>query len=200
MASPVNLCRPTYSLLYCNPRTKFHWNGQNPIARFSIQRLHSHLQASSRRSSSYPEDGGSAIVNPRNWNNIRIEDFNYDDNDDESDEEDEDRSLDLLVRFVQNVFRKVSKRARKAVRSVLPMSLSTKLVGFSVNGVIILTFLWVLKAFLEVICTLGTVIFVSILFIRGVWSAISYIQENRNSKTNVFGGDSGIWSGAAPAS
>ncbi|RZC54648.1 hypothetical protein C5167_013501 [Papaver somniferum] len=198
MASSVNLCRPTY--LYCNPGKKFLSNGQNPIARFPVQRFPCHLQASSRRSSNYPQDGESAIVNPRNWNNISIGDFNYDDNDDESDEEDGDRSLDLLVRFVQNVFRKVSKRARKAVRSVLPMSLSTKLVGFSVNGVIILTFLWVLKAFLEVICTLGTVIFVSILFIRGVWSGISYIQENRNSKTNVFGSDSGIWSGAAPAS
>ncbi|KAI3992187.1 hypothetical protein MKX01_015078 [Papaver californicum] len=183
MASSVNLSRPAY--LYCNRKTKHHPNGQNPIARFPVHGFPRHLQASSRRSSNYPQDRESAIVNPRNWNNISIGDFNYDDNDDESDEEDEDR---------------ISKRARKAVRSVLPISLSTKLVGFSVNGVIILTFLWVLKAFLEVICTLGTVIFVSILFIRGVWSGISYIQENRNSKTNVFGSDSGIWGGATPAS
>lgn len=49
---------------------------------------------------------------------------------DEEEDEDEDRSLDLLVRFVQNVFRKVSKRARKAVRSVLPVSIPTKLVPF----------------------------------------------------------------------
>jgi len=48
--------------------------------------------------------------------------------DDEDDENDEDRSLDLLVRFVQNVFKKVSKRARKAVRSVLPFPISTHLV------------------------------------------------------------------------
>ncbi|KAI3972704.1 hypothetical protein MKX01_019362 [Papaver californicum] len=195
MASSVNLCRPTY--LYCNPKTKYYSNGQNPTARVPIHGFPRHLHASSRRSSNYPQDRESAIVNPRNWNNISIGDFNYDD---ESDDEDEDRSLDLLVRFVQNVFRKVSNRARKAVRSVLPISLSTKLVGFSVNGVIILTFLWLLKAFLEVICTLGTVIFVSILFIRGVWSGISYIQENRNSKTNVFGSDSDIWTGATSAS
>ncbi|XP_073029728.1 uncharacterized protein [Primulina eburnea] len=72
----------------------------------------------------------------------------FDDEDDEEDEE-EDRSLDLLIRFVENVFKKVSRKARKAVKSVLPIPISTKLVGFAVNGTIILTFLWVLKAFLE---------------------------------------------------
>uniref|UniRef100_M4DGX3 Uncharacterized protein n=1 Tax=Brassica campestris TaxID=3711 RepID=M4DGX3_BRACM len=36
-------------------------------------------------------------------------------------------------------------------------------VGFSVNGVRILAFLWILKAFLEVACTLGTIVFTSIL-------------------------------------
>lgn len=51
--------------------------------------------------------------------------------DDEGDEEEEeDRSLDLLVQFVQNVFRKVSRRARKAVRSMLPRSIPSKLVSF----------------------------------------------------------------------
>ncbi|KAH1032186.1 hypothetical protein J1N35_044360 [Gossypium stocksii] len=43
------------------------------------------------------------------------------------------------------------KQARKALRAVLPISICTKLVGFSVDGVLILVFLWVLKAFLEVI-------------------------------------------------
>ncbi|CAF1896676.1 unnamed protein product, partial [Brassica napus] len=70
--------------------------------------------------------------------------------DEHEEEEEEDRSLDLLLRFVENVFRKVSKRARRAVRSILPVSISTKLVGFSVNGVLMLAFLWILKAFLEV--------------------------------------------------
>ncbi|KAL0356944.1 UNVERIFIED_CONTAM: protein SHORT HYPOCOTYL IN WHITE LIGHT 1 [Sesamum calycinum] len=72
-----------------------------------------------------------------------------DDDDDDDEEEEEDRSLDLLIRFVENVFRKVSRKARKAVKSVLPVPISTKLVGFAVNGTIILTFLWVLKAFLQ---------------------------------------------------
>ncbi|KAJ6905723.1 hypothetical protein NC652_023472 [Populus alba x Populus x berolinensis] len=72
------------------------------------------------------------------------------------------RSLDLLVKFVSNVFKKVSKRARKAVRSVLPVPLSTKLViivEFSVNGVLLPAFLWVLKAFLEVILGMLYLIF-----------------------------------------
>lgn len=52
------------------------------------------------------------------------------DEDEESEGEDDedDRSLDLLVRFVQNVFRKVSRRARRAVRSVFPVPISAKLV------------------------------------------------------------------------
>ena len=55
-----------------------------------------------------------------------FDDEDYEDEHEE--EEEEDRSLDLLLRFVENVFRKVSKRARRAVRSILPVSISTKLV------------------------------------------------------------------------
>ncbi|KAL6494635.1 hypothetical protein OROGR_031435 [Orobanche gracilis] len=119
----------------------------------------------------------------------------YGDDDDDGDEEDEDRSLDLLIRFVENVFRKVSRKARKAVKSVLPVPISTRLydlcskVGFAVNGTLILTFLWVLKAFLEnvicrVICNLGSVVFASILLIRGIWTGISYFQEGRGYRAD----------------
>ncbi|KDP44551.1 hypothetical protein JCGZ_16384 [Jatropha curcas] len=118
---------------------------------------------------------------------------------DEEEEEEEDRSLDLLVRFIQNLFKKVSKQARKAVRSVLPVSISTKLVTFSVNGVLVLAFLWVLKAFLEVVCTLGSVVFVSILLIRGIWSGITYLQESRYLKMNELDDDHHAWTGAQPA-
>ncbi|XP_048603583.1 uncharacterized protein LOC106380947, partial [Brassica napus] len=100
------------------------------------------------------------------WNRKIRPEYGFDDEDYEDEheeEEEEDRSLDLLLRFVENVFRKVSKRARRAVRSILPVSISTKLVGFSVNGVLMLAFLWILKAFLEVACTLGTIVFSSIL-------------------------------------
>ncbi|KAG7022508.1 Protein SHORT HYPOCOTYL IN WHITE LIGHT 1, partial [Cucurbita argyrosperma subsp. argyrosperma] len=142
----------------------------------------------------------------RNWNRSISSDFDIiggeDDEDDEDEEnEEEDRSLDLLVRFVENVFRKVSKRARKAVRSVLPQSIPTKLVGFSVNGVLMLAFLWILKAFLEVICTLGTAVFVSILIIRGVWTGILYLQDIRSHRFNRLDDDQHhAWTGAQPAS
>lgn len=56
------------------------------------------------------------------------DDVDEDDDDEEEEEEEEDRSLDLLIRFVENVFRKVSRKARKAVKSVLPVPISTKLV------------------------------------------------------------------------
>ncbi|KAI6678208.1 hypothetical protein NL676_039004 [Syzygium grande] len=161
----------------------------------------------SRRVSDFPQRGGGGgslaggAAASRNWS--RAIDSVYsggredDDGEDDSDE-DEDRSLDLLVRFVQNVFRKISRRARKAVRSVLPVSISTQLVSFSVNGVLILAFLWVLKAFLEVVCTLGSVVFVSILLIRGVWSGVTYMQEYRSYKMNEADDDHRAWTGAQP--
>jgi hypothetical protein len=71
---------------------------------------------------------------PRNWSRSINSEFD-DDNDDE--QGGGDRSLDLLLKFVSNVFKKVSKRATKAVRSVLAVPLSTKLViivnWFSLN-------------------------------------------------------------------
>lgn len=52
------------------------------------------------------------------------------DDDEESDEEEEtESSIDLLVRFVQSMFKKVSKRARKATRSILPDVISPQLVN-----------------------------------------------------------------------
>ncbi|KAJ4899009.1 Uncharacterized protein Rs2_12960 [Raphanus sativus] len=142
----------------------------------------------------------------RSWNRkIRPEygideEYGEDEDEQEEEEEEEDRSLDLLLRFVENVFRKVSKRARKAVRSVLPVSISTKLVGFSVNGVLILAFLWILKAFLEVACTLGTIVFTSILLIRGLWAGVAYVQESRNNRINELADDPRAWNGVQPAS
>ncbi|KAL6498921.1 hypothetical protein OROHE_026428 [Orobanche hederae] len=173
----------------------------------------------------------NSIRQARAWgSNLRtgmvMGDYGHDDDDGvEEEEEDEDRSLDLLIRFVENVFRKVSRKARKAVKSVLPVPISTRLiasirdgirwsvllamymdstlvdgvskyreliiyswlqkpVGFAVNGTLILTFLWILKAFLEVICNLGSVVFASILLIRGIWTGISYFQEGRGYRAD----------------
>ncbi|KAM4088616.1 hypothetical protein ACB094_07G085300 [Castanea mollissima] len=110
----------------------------------ALSRLHLQTQVS-RRTQNFPRD--APIDEPRNW--LDPVDDEDEDEEDEDEDEDEDRSLDLLARFLQNVFKKISKRARKAVRSVLPVSIPTKLVGFSVNGVLLLAFLWVLKAFIE---------------------------------------------------
>ncbi|XP_076919223.1 uncharacterized protein LOC143579932 [Bidens hawaiensis] len=149
------------------------------------------LQASRR-----PQEGDRN----NNWNRNRIDmtfagEYDDEEDEDEDDDEQDDRSLDLLIRFVENVFKKVSKQARKSVRSVLPVNIPTKLVGFSVNGVIILAFFWILKAFLEVVCTLGTVVFVSILVVRGVWTGISYFQDGR---TNNFDDGNQAWNGTQP--
>lgn len=46
----------------------------------------------------------------------------YGSGDDEDDDEYTDSSLDLLLRFLCCMFKKLSKRARKASRSVLPTS------------------------------------------------------------------------------
>ncbi|WOH04824.1 hypothetical protein DCAR_0624236 [Daucus carota subsp. sativus] len=155
------------------------------------------LQASRRPTSNHPQKGDNYAGDPRDWKQNL--DF-YGDDDDEEDEEgeeeeDEDRSLDLLIMFVQNVFKKISRKARKAIRSVLPVNISTKLVGFSVNGIIILAFLWILKAFLEVICTLGTVVFVSILLVRCLWTGISYLQDTRGQRTDEF---DDVWTNTQP--
>jgi len=53
----------------------------------------------------------------------------YDGIEDESDEEDAESSVDLLIRFFQSMFKKLSKRAKKASRSVLPTVISPQLVS-----------------------------------------------------------------------
>ncbi|KAL1812064.1 hypothetical protein ACET3Z_022129 [Daucus carota] len=171
----------------CNP----HFFNLNPTLYLSP------LQASRRPTSNHPQKGDNYAGDPRDWKQNL--DFYGDDDDEEDDDEeeaeDEDRSLDLLIMFVQNVFKKISRKARKAIRSVLPVNISTKLVGFSVNGIIILAFLWILKAFLEVICTLGTVVFVSILLVRCLWTGISYLQDTRGQRTDEF---DDVWTNTQP--
>lgn len=127
----------------------FPLNFKSNLQQFqTLSRLHLQTQVS-RRPQNFPRE--APIDEPRNWLDPVPVDDEDEDEEDEDEDEDEDRSLDLLARFLQNVFKKISKRARKAVRSVLPVSIPTKLVGFSVNGVLLLAFLWVLKAFIEVI-------------------------------------------------
>ncbi|OMO57252.1 hypothetical protein CCACVL1_25880 [Corchorus capsularis] len=101
----------------------------------------------------------------------------------ESDEDDEteESSVDLLIRFLQSMFKKASKRAKKASRSVLPAAMSPQLVSFAVDGVLLLAALSIVKALLEVVCTLGGTVFVVILLLRVIWAAVSYFQSSGSS-------------------
>lgn len=51
----------------------------------------------------------------------------------------------------------------------------------------------------QVICTLGSVVFVSILLIRGIWSGVSHVQENHGHIGNEHGDDHQAWTGTRPA-
>ncbi|KAI5679118.1 hypothetical protein M9H77_10068 [Catharanthus roseus] len=118
-------------------------------------------------------------------NNGIIDDYESDDEEDNT-----ESSIDLLFRFLQSMFKKVSKRARKASRSILPDVISPQLVSFAVDGVLLLASLSILKALLEVVCTLGGTVFVAILLLRLVWSAVSYFQPNgtaSNQRNSSYG-------------
>ena len=52
----------------------------------------------------------------------------------------------------------------------------------------------------QVVCTLGSIVFVSILLIRGIWSGALYLQQSRNRRTNEFDDEHHAWTGAQPAS
>ncbi|KAE8702366.1 methyltransferase-like protein 7A [Hibiscus syriacus] len=99
----------------------------------------------------------------------------------ESDDDETESSIDLLMRFLQIVFRKVSKRAKKASCSILPAGISPQLVSFAVDGVLLLAALSILKSLLEVVCTLGGTVFVVIMLLRVIWAAVSYFQPISNS-------------------
>ncbi|CAK7332717.1 unnamed protein product [Dovyalis caffra] len=124
-----------------------------------------------------------------------IDEFFFDDNygtmieeEEMSDEDETESSMDLLIRFLQSMFKKLSKRAKKASRSMLPAVISPQLVSFAVDGILLLAALSIVKALLEVVCTLGSTVFVVILLLRVVWAAISYFQSSEN--TSNQGGSS----------
>lgn len=57
-------------------------------------------------------------------------------------------------------------------------------------------FIW--SHFLQVVCTLGSVVFVSILLVRGVWTGISYFQEGRDRRTDEFDDENQSWGRTQP--
>ncbi|WCJ21756.1 short hypocotyl in white light1 [Euphorbia peplus] len=124
-----------------------------------------------------------------------IDQLFFDDNDltdyDSDDEDDADSSIDLLIRFFQSMFKKISRRAKKSSRLILPSVISPQLVSFAVDGILLLAALSIVKALLEVVCTLGSTVFTAILLLRVIWAAISYFQSNGNTfnqGANSFGG------------
>lgn len=127
---------------------------------------------------------------PEEINEVFFDD-NYDmmiDEEEISDEDETESSIDLLIRFLQSMFKKLSKRAKKASRSMLPAVISPQLVSFAVDGILLLAALSIVKALLEVVCTLGSTVFVVILLLRVVWTAVSYFQSSEN--TSRKGGSS----------
>ncbi|KAG6764745.1 hypothetical protein POTOM_032231 [Populus tomentosa] len=61
-------------------------------------------------------------------------------------------------------------------------------VSFAVDGILLLAALSIVKALLEVVCTLGSTVFLVILLLRVVWTAVSYLQSSEN--TSSKGGSS----------
>ncbi|CAH2066479.1 unnamed protein product, partial [Thlaspi arvense] len=107
--------------------------------------------------------------------------YEYDDDDfDEEEEEERESSVDLLIRFLRSMFKKVSKRAKKAARRILPAAMSPRLVSFAVDGILLLGSLSITRAFLEVICNLGGTVFTVILLIRLFWAGASFFQGYGN--------------------
>ncbi|XP_047332141.1 protein SHORT HYPOCOTYL IN WHITE LIGHT 1 [Impatiens glandulifera] len=168
--------RQSPSPLSFSPRLSFHLQSlhQRP-RRFSELRL---CQAKLRSSTDDVPD--------------EIQKLFFHDDDDliegESDSEDDDdeteSSMDLLFRFIQSMFRKLSKRAKKASRSVLPAAISPQLVSFAVDGLLLLASFSILKAFLEVVCTLGGTVFLVILLLRVIWSGLAYFKSEGNNFNN----------------
>ncbi|KAF9609098.1 hypothetical protein IFM89_013352 [Coptis chinensis] len=53
-------------------------------------------------------------------------------------------------------------------------------VSFAVDGVLLLSSLSLVKAFLEVVCTVGGTVFTAILLLRLIWATLSHFQSNGN--------------------
>eukprot|EP00246_Nothoceros_aenigmaticus_P005096 TRINITY_DN16943_c0_g1_i1.p1 TRINITY_DN16943_c0_g1~~TRINITY_DN16943_c0_g1_i1.p1 ORF type:complete len:236 (+),score=16.47 TRINITY_DN16943_c0_g1_i1:92-709(+) len=98
---------------------------------------------------------------------------------DDSDNEDEAyASVDHAFFILRQSFYQICRAATKAARGWLPPIVSTQLISFTVGGVVLLTALWVLKAFLEIGCVAGTFIFAAVVAIRTLWSFLSYFGDS----------------------
>jgi hypothetical protein len=85
----------------------------------------------------------------------------YDGIEDESDEDDAESSVDLFIRFLQSMFKKMSKRAKKASRSVLPTVISPQLVSFSFSSLLLLWSFWIPSFYKVVLILSVTLVYIS---------------------------------------
>lgn len=67
------------------------------------------------------------------------------DEEDSDEEEETESSLDLLMRLVGSMFRKVSKRARKATRSILPDVIPPQLVILQTSSFLVYSQISIIK-------------------------------------------------------
>ncbi|KAJ4966704.1 hypothetical protein NE237_018553 [Protea cynaroides] len=101
--------------LPCCRRTNCFTNFQNhhpPLPlRFQIPQFRYRVWASTGFSI-HSQESNNLVADPRHWTvTAVVKNYYVDDHDSDDDGEEEDRSLDLLVRFVQNMFRKISRES-----------------------------------------------------------------------------------------
>ncbi|OAP15669.1 SHW1 [Arabidopsis thaliana] len=113
-----------------------------------FRRLNRSLASSSSHSRRQYESDDRFFGGGDNYD-VVPDDDGFSDDDDEEDER--ESSVDLLIRFLRSMFKKVSKRAKKASRRILPAAMSPRLVSFAVDGILLLGSLSITRAFLEVI-------------------------------------------------
>jgi len=79
----------------------------------------------------------------------------------------------------------------QGVKNRCILVLNTQAFGFAVPGISVpiylnlsynLNILVLMYNSMQVLCTLGSVVFVSILLIRGLWSGVSFLQESRHQQ------------------
>ncbi|KAJ0037282.1 hypothetical protein Pint_23117 [Pistacia integerrima] len=117
LSSPCVIARPPSKLRHSSlpPPLNLPFHNYHKILRLSII-CHGQLD-------------GSAVGEAHDIDDEAIfDDLMVDDDITSDDEDDTESSVDLLIRFLQTMFKKLSKRAKKASLSILPTGISSQLV------------------------------------------------------------------------
>lgn len=75
--------------------------------------------------------------------------------------------------------------------TTLPLMLVANFLVLSFSNLLVLS--------VQVVCTFGSMVFISILLVRGIWSGVTYIRENRYSYIQQLKDDDSRWSRVQPA-